>query len=76
MIAEPHGVEGGPRGDGQCRLGAVRMKCRHVARRFGIAGQGYAVTELHGETVAVTDHPIGYPRRRIEHDAPEIGMVT
>lgn len=76
MIAEPHGTKCRARGDGQHGLRVVRMQRRHIARKLGVARQGHIVSELHRETVTVAHHPIRHARRRIEHDAPEIGMAA
>jgi len=76
MIAKPRGVERGTRGDGQHSLCAIRMERRHVARQCRITRQCHIVSELHRKAVAVAHHPIGHARRRIEHNAPIIGMVA
>lgn len=76
MIAEPHNVECGPPGNRQHGLRVVRMQRRHVARKLRIARQSDIVGELHRDMVAVPHNAIRHARRRIEHDAPEVGMIA
>jgi hypothetical protein len=76
MLAHPRRMKRCAGGDRQLGLAVVRMQRRNIARQCRIAVQRHVAGELHRDVVAFAGHVVRQARRRIEHDAAEVGMVA